>query len=69
MIFIIKIILLSILGVVAIYLVKRLLFTAHTISFLKNKKNINDLTIQRQGMVFNKKTESLEADQSIIDSF
>jgi hypothetical protein len=65
----IKLLLLSILGIIAIFLFKRLIFAIYNLMDLFNKDIRTDVTRQRNGMVFNKKTKQLEADQSIILPF
>ena len=60
---------LIILCVLAIYFFRKLMESLVNLYILSKKKNSHDLTKQRNGIVLNKKTKKLEADQSLILPF
>lgn len=59
---IVKLLLVFILGMMAIFLIKKVVETVYNISELHDKSNACDITKQRNGIVFNTRTRKLEAD-------
>ena len=57
------------LGGVAMFLVKGLVEAIINLNVIKHEKQMPDLAKQRNGIVYNKKTKKLEADQSLILPF
>lgn len=51
------------------YLIKKLVENIANLSILLRKKNYYDVSKQKHGIVYNKKTKKLEADQSLILPF
>lgn len=66
---VIKLIFLFALGILAIVLFTKFIFSIFNLRDVTNKNLANDVTRQRNGIVFNNKTNKLEADQSIIYPF
>ncbi len=60
---------LVLLTVVAMLCVKKIVECILNIKVLNKKENHYDVAKQRNGIVYNKKTKKLEADQSIILPF
>lgn len=54
------------LGGVAMYLIKELVEAIINLKVINREKQMPDLAKQRNGIVYNKKTHKLEADQSMI---
>lgn len=57
------------LGVVASYLIKKLIETIINLIIIGQESKRPDLAKQRNGIVYNTKTKKLEADQSLILPF
>jgi hypothetical protein len=55
--------------ILIMFFLKKIMESICNLIILLGKKNYYDVTKQRQGIVINKKTKKLEADQSIILPF
>lgn len=64
-----KLIAVFILGLVLVFLLKKLTQCLINLSVLYKKDNALDISKQRDGIVYNTKSKKLEADQSIILPF
>lgn len=60
---------LLVLGGVASFLMKKLIETIINISIINKESKCPNLSKQRHGIIFNTKTNKLEADQSLILPF
>lgn len=65
----IRIIGLVVTSIFIMYLIKKLVENIANLSILLRKKNYYDVSKQKHGIVYNKKTKKLEADQSLILPF
>ena len=65
----IKLLLVFVLGIIAILLIKRMVYAVYNILELRNKSNAYDIVKKRNGIVFNTTTNKLEADQSVMLPF
>ena len=65
----IRIIGLVVTSIFIMYLIKKLVENIANLSVLLRKKNYYDVSKQKHGIVYNKKTKKLEADQSLILPF
>ena len=65
----VRLLLVFVLGMVAIFLIKKMVEALYNILELRDKTNAYDTTKQRNGMVLNLRTKKLEADQSAILPF
>jgi len=65
---IVRIMAIIILGIATTYFAKKFVESIYNFIAL-GKKNYGDVTRQKHGIVFNKKTNKLEADQSLIVPF
>lgn len=57
------------LGILAMFLIKKLVEGVFNLKFVFKKDNLRDISKQRNGIVINTKTKKLEADQSLILPF
>ena len=64
-----KLILILLVGFFIVFLVKKIILTSYNLKSLYDKQSQLDTLKQKHGMVFNKKTRKLEADQSPILPF
>ncbi len=64
-----KLILIAGILTLIVFFAIRLAKTYYNIKALRDPRNLYDITKQREGMVYNKDTEQLEADQSFILPF
>lgn len=55
--------------ILIIFFLKKIVESICNLSILLRKKNYYDVTKQRHGVVINKKTKKIEADQSLILPF
>ena len=65
----IRVIGLVVTSIFIMYLIKKLVENIANLSILLRKKNYYDVSKQKHGIVYNKKTKKLEADQSLILPF
>lgn len=56
-------------SIIIMYLIKKLVESIANLSILLRKRNYYDVSKQKDGIVYNKKTKKLEADQSLILPF
>lgn len=56
-------------SIIIMYLIKKLVESIANLSILLRKGNYYDVSKQKDGIVYNKKTKKLEADQSLILPF
>lgn len=68
-IFLIKALAILILGIAAIFFMKQIIENTIDLHVSCKKKNRYDVSKQRNGIVLNKRTKKLEADQSLILPF
>lgn len=66
---ILNILFLVVAGVMLVFLIKKAIFIIYNIAELNDKRSCLDSSKQRHGIVFNKRTKQLEADQSVILPF
>ncbi len=57
------------LGILAMFLIKKLVEGVFNLKIVFKKDNLRDISKQRNGIVINTKTKKLEADQSLILPF
>ena len=65
----IKVLAIVLITVAIMFFTRKFVESIFNLAFLLKKKNRYDVTSQRQGIVLNKKTKKLEADQSLILPF
>ena len=66
---VLKIVALVVGTILIMFFLKKIVESVCNLSVLLRKKNYYDVTKQRHGIVINKKTKKLEADQSLILPF
>lgn len=66
---VLKIVALVVGTILIMFFLKKIMESICNLSVLLRKKNYYDVTKQRHGIVINKKTKKLEADQSLILPF
>lgn len=66
---VLKIVALVVGTILIMFFLKKIVESICNLSVLLRKKNYYDVTKQRNGIVINKKTKKLEADQSLILPF
>ena len=69
MVLTLKVLAVVLLTIVIMFFIRKLVESVFNLTFMLRKKNLYDVSNQRHGIVLNKETKKLEADQSIILPF
>jgi len=69
MVLTLKVLAVVLLTIVIMFFIRKLVESVFNLTFMLRKKNSYDVSNQRHGIVLNKETKKLEADQSIILPF
>lgn len=64
--FVFKVLAVVLLTIAIMFFIKKLVESVINLSYLSKDKNLYDVSNQKHGVVLNKKTKKLEADQSVI---
>lgn len=67
--FVFKVLAVVLLTIAIMFFIKKLVESVINLSYLSKDKNLYDVSNQKHGVVLNKKTKKLEADQSVILPF
>ena len=67
--FVLKVLAVVLLTIAIMFFIKKLVESVINLSYLSKDKNLYDVSNQKHGVVLNKKTQKLEADQSVILPF
>jgi hypothetical protein len=67
--FVLKVLAVVLFTIAIMFFIKKLVESVINLSYLSKDKNLYDVSNQKHGVVLNKKTKKLEADQSVILPF